>query len=254
MKKFAIAGVQRSGTTLITTSLNSHPDIRCEGELFKMLPPRGTVDVKDSGYRTHLQTSFRLRVEDLLWRRRSVYRYLDQFYLAAGWKAAGFKLMRNQLFARRFPMVSDYLVERQVSVIHVIRENVLKVYLSRLGARRRRTFHSTQSQREPALFVPVTNLESELSAIEKQTAELRTFFEGSVPYLAITYEQYMANPEGEAQRMLEFLGVPAARLQSFLVKLNPDKLSELVENLNEVRQCLRDTRFEGFAVDPPGVP
>lgn len=253
MKNFIIAGVQRSGTTLITTSLNNHPDVRCDGELFKTRRPRGDVDLRDSGYRAYLDTSWRLRIEDQLWRRRVVCNFLDRYFGALGWQAIGFKLMRNQMSARRFPMLAKYLIDRQVSVIHVIRDNLLKVYLSRLGARRRQNFHATCALTEPALHVPVTDLESQLSTIESQISELITIFQRTVPYLAITYERYVADPVAEGQRMLDFLGVPGASLHSPLVKLNPDDLSQLVANLYEVRQCLGNTRFAKYTVAYSGA-
>jgi LPS sulfotransferase NodH len=150
-------------------------------------------------------------------------------------------------------MLPDYLISREVSVIHVIRENVLKVYLSRLSARRRQTFHATQAQTEPRLSVPLQDLVSQLEAIERQTTELMSMFKGVVPYLVVTYEGYCAAPASEGRRILEFLEVPSEHLRSPLAKLNPDKLSELVENLHEVRKHLYGTRFAQYVADPPGA-
>jgi hypothetical protein len=74
-----------------------------------------------------------------------------------------------------------------------------------------------------------------------------------VPYLAITYERYVAEPVAEGQRMLDFLNMSGGFLRSPLVKLNPDHLSQLVENLHEVRQCLGNTRFAKYTVDCSGA-
>ncbi len=249
MKKFIVAGVQRSGTTLITTSLNSHPCIHCDGELFKSHRPRGEVDVKDSGYLAYLDTSWLLHIKDRLWRRRLVYAFLDRYFEAEQHGAVGFKLMRNHMDSGRFPMLAKYLVDRRISVIHIIRANVLKVYISRLGARRRRNFHATRAVSEPPLNVPVADLERQLTRIQLQTMELRKMFQCSVPYMAVTYEGYVANPEAEQQPMLDFLAVGPADLRSPLVKLNPDKLSQVVANFDEVRGCLTGTPFEPCLAD-----
>ena len=44
-------------------------------------------------------------------------------------------------------------------------------------------------------------------------------------------------------RVVEFLGLEPAELSSPLVKLNPDDLSQVVENFDEVQACLAQTRF-----------
>ncbi|CAN5296589.1 hypothetical protein BH24PSE2_BH24PSE2_12970 [soil metagenome] len=247
-KKFVVAGVQRSGTTLITTSLDSHPEIFCAGEMFKMRPPRTGVDVLDSGYRHHVNSSLRLKLADQFARGRLVPAFLDRFYERSGFAAVGFKLMRNQTYRNRFPMVTTYILERQISVLHVIRENVLKVYLSRLLANRRRVFHATEKLTNlPRLTVPVHDLVAKLENIESEGRELRETFQSSVPYISVAYESYAADMEGEGQRLLSFLGVFRAPLRSPLVKLTPEALSEVIDNLDEVRQCLQGTAYEKWA-------
>lgn len=249
MRKFIVAGVQRSGTTLVTTSLDSHPDIHCAGELFKMRRPRGRVEVLDGGYRAYLDSALWLKLADRLLRRRVVYGFLDGFFEHQDFKAVGFKLMNNHTVPGQFPMAVPYLIDRQVSIIHVIRENVFKTYLSRLVAQNRRVFHATQEPGElPRLTVPTTDLKRKLSRIEEQGSRLTELFSGSVPYVACVYENYVADPQAEGWKLLSFLGVPVATLRSPLVKLGSDDLSEVVDNMDEVRLSVRGTRYEKWIV------
>lgn len=205
MKKFIVAGTQRSGTTLITTSLDSHPSIHCAGELFKMHQPRGDVEVLDGGYQAYVDSALRLRLADFCCRRFLVPAFLDRFFEQSGFNAIGFKLMDNQTYPGRFPVVIRYLIGRQVSVIHVIRENVFKTHLSRLIAQRRQVFHATQELTDlPKLKISTCDLLPKLSRIESQNTRLKSMFEGSVPYLAVTYESYTANPEREKNACCRF--------------------------------------------------
>lgn len=245
MRKFVVAGIQRSGTTFVTTSLDSHPGILCAGELFKMQRPKGAVEVQDSGYRNYLESKFRLRLADRILRGRTVRAFLDGFFARAGLDAIGFKLMNNQTYRGHFPMVVPYLIERQVSVIHVVRKNIFKTHLSRLLAQHRRIFHATQRPAMlPRITVPVDDLMRKLSRIEEQGKRLKGLFDGHVPYLAYTYEDFVSDPQAAGGRMQAFLDVPLMALRSPLVKIGSDDLSEIVDNLDEVRCCLKGTAYE----------
>jgi LPS sulfotransferase NodH len=245
MRKFVVVGVQRSGTTLVTTSLDSHPDVCCAGELFKMRRPRRGVDVRDGGYRSYINSALHLKIADRLVRPCLVRHYLDRFFAQSSFRAIGFKLMRNHLHPGQFPMVTPYLIERQTSVIHIVRENVLKTYISRLMAQRSGRFHTTDKRAASSgIEVPVRDLVRKLSGIAEQNMQLTQTFGGSVPYIACTYEQYSADPEIQGRRLLAFLGLRATELHTPLVKLTSDDLSRTVENLDAVKRCLHSTEFE----------
>lgn len=245
MRRFVVVGVQRSGTTLVTTSLASHPDIHCAGELFKMRKPQSEVDVLDSGYQTFLEGSVGRRVADRIFRRRVVASFLDAFYDRRDSKATGFKLMNNQTLPGRFPMVVRYVVKHQINVIQVIRNNVFKTHLSRVVAQRGRIFHTTDRPATPeTVIVPTVKLVRQLDAIAAQNERLQRLFATPVPYLVCRYEDYVADPQSEGARLLSFLQVPKAELRSPLKKIGSDNLAEVVENIEEVRQCLRGTAHE----------
>ena len=53
-------------------------------------------------------------------------------------------------------------------------------------------------------------------------------------------------PVAANSTILAFLGVPNVPLESDLKKVNPDNLSELIENYDDVVKRLRDSRFAQF--------
>ena len=64
-------------------------------------------------------------------------------------------------------------------------------------------------------------------------------------YLEVAYEDLVAQRERESQRLLSFLGVHAeTALETDLVKINPDKISLIVSNYDELCSGLRGTEFE----------
>ena len=250
MRKFVVAGVQRTGTTLITTSLNSHPHVHCAGELFKMTKASWNHDVIDGGYRTFRDASLGLRMKDLFLRNRLVPGFLDQFFERPGFDAIGFKLMLNHTRSDRFPMVLPYLIKQHVSVIHVLRENVLRTHVSRLMASHRRVYHMTERPTElPKLSVPLDDLETRLKKIAADADTIYSLFHGHVPYLSVSYENYLRNSQFENERMLTFLGLPQRELHSPLVRINPEDLPQTVANWEQVSKRLQDTPFAKFLKD-----
>lgn len=206
-------------------------------------------DVLDSGYRSYLDTSLSLRIADHFLRGRLVRPFLDRFYDQPNFDAVGFKLMLNQTRRRRFPMVVPYLIEKQVSVIHVVRENVLKTHLSRLMASHRRVYHATEQATElPKLTVPIEDLASSLQQIEAEGAAWKNVFGGQVPLITLSYERFTVDSQMETERVLSFLELPAAKLHSPLVRISPDDPAQIVSNWTEVQHYLRDTPYARWAV------
>ncbi|SIQ90831.1 hypothetical protein SAMN05421641_11741 [Paracoccus thiocyanatus] len=115
--RFAILSDARSGTSLLTATLNSHPDVICHGEIFHQAPkdyhikvPREEVDPE----------------EVLSLRENDTQRFVELVYNRPSTKAVGFKMWRSQN-----PRYCDELLEDE-SVAKIIyeRSNVLAKYSS----------------------------------------------------------------------------------------------------------------------------
>jgi hypothetical protein len=98
------------------------------------------------------------------------------------------------------------------------------------------------------LNVPTGDLIRKLSSIETQGERLQETFDGRVPYLASSYEAYVADPRAAGQKLLSFLAVSRVDLKSPLVKVSSDDLSKIVANLDEVKRVLRGTRYEKWVL------
>ena len=124
--RFIVLGTQRAGTTLVRTCLDSHPAIRCIGETFDI------AYAGELGYRAWCSSSPIRRMRHRLDRGRLVSAYLDELFGQPGYRAIGLKYMYNhtKLFERLVP----YVLEHRVRVIHVVRENALKTFVSRAAA------------------------------------------------------------------------------------------------------------------------
>src|SRR5215212_5764909 len=96
-RQFVIVGTQRTGTTLIRTSLDSHSDLICSGEVFK----GGRRPYKElDGYWAYCRATPFNRVRHYVARKRNVREFLSRLLSREGAEAIGFKLMHSH--ARRY--------------------------------------------------------------------------------------------------------------------------------------------------------
>ncbi|MFK5951081.1 MAG: sulfotransferase [Methylococcales bacterium] len=239
MKKFVLVGTQRSGTTFIRHCLNSHDDILCHGELFFKNYPH------EEGYFKQKETLLAGGLRHLLFRSSMVRRYLDCYYSRVGYQAVGYKLMYAQTrwIPYSFPAALSYINDNALSVIHVIRENVLKTHLSREVARQRKVYHAQNKAEIKKIILDTGNLLNELNKIKAENIWWEKSF-GNKDYLAISYESFVANKEKESKKILDFLDVVNNQdLVSSNVKITSDILSDVIENYADVVTCLKTSDF-----------
>ena len=71
-------------------------------------------------------------------------------------------------------------------------------------------------------------------------------------YFIINHEQLVANRQDSLKKIFGFLGVDeseAEKIEPGTARQNPEKISVLVENYDEVRSALKNTRYERFLED-----
>lgn len=243
--RFVIFGIQRTGTTLLRSLLDQHPDIVCVGELFQYK----TEDVEYGirRFRSFVHDSPRRRVLDLLRWGSIVHDYLDTAYPEFDTGAIGFKIMLNQI--RRYQPVLQYFTQNQFQVIHVVRSNILKTHISRLRARKSGIYHSAQAIAGTKIRIPATSLLQDLALLSSDNAALATLVsELGLAYHTTTYERMRGEQWlSEQRRILPFLDVdPEVQLIPRSIKLTPDDLELAIENYDEVVRVLKNTPYESY--------
>lgn len=235
--RFLIWTTQRTGSTVFWRTLDRHPEIEGHGEMF--LPAM----TREDAYGAFLARSRWARLEARTAPTRSVRRYLTELYSGGpGAAAVGFKLMYNHLT----PPLAAWIERERPRVIHLVRRNLLKMWVSRVAAEQRGLYHLEPEKAPPADRVKLDPL-TLVADLEKIATEVErgAGFAESRGALPVAYEDMLADREATYARVFEFLGVAAwAPAEEPLRKINPDSLSELVENLDEVVDALQGTPFE----------
>jgi hypothetical protein len=232
-----ILTTQRTGSTFLTDCLRSHPDIECAGEILN-----GDPDEPQPSYRG----PFKDVLKAYRYARSGAWladRWIRNFYARGSAKVRCFKAMYNQL-SRPFAM--RYFRENpEVRVVHLRRENLLKVHVSTLLMSKRRNVQA-RARTDPVWICvdPGQAIASMREARSVHEKFERTF--ARHPRLQLAYEELFdgQNLRAESARAVcDFFGVRECPMSSSLLKLNPESLRDMVTNYDELAAAISRSEF-----------
>lgn len=234
--KFVVLSAARSGTSLLTETLNTHPDIVCHGEIFH---PKAKV---------HLRGTLRSLSQDQIdAEQRDADGYLEKVFDQTEKKAAGFKMWRVQA-----PSVCDALLgDRDVKKIIYERTNKFAQFSSNLLARATGVWNRAADkpggpiQAEPLGFNPKAF--AKFCAVQADLfAHYRASAKGEVldiPFSSIA--------DGNFGQVLEFLDCPNMDLKPQKARLHSsDVISRFApEHHDEIKRTLDDLGHPEWAAE-----
>lgn len=249
VRKFVVWCHHRTGSTHLTSLLDSHPDVACWPELFFAGEGEALSDY-------YLDSEV-----------ESTGEFLSAFYSydwgpsganlpgthrpARALAAIGFKLKYGQV--QRYPDVLDYLrrIQDELLIVHLRRMNVLASLVSeralplvsrRFGRPNVKTainavHFSPRVTLDPATIVD--ELEALCALVERSSALVEQF-----EVVEITYEDLIKEPPATLSRIAGFLGVShEPELRTRYQKIMPAELREVIANADQIASALAGTRF-----------
>jgi LPS sulfotransferase NodH len=249
MTQAIILTTQRTGSTFLVTCLDSHPEIGCLGEI---LAGSRLFHVPEFLYRFRYGTkAYRYLRSGAWYPTRMMRRYLDDARLGSMQlerkKVLAFKVMYNQI---RPAWIMNFLRERKaLRILHLRRNNLLKVYVSNQLLRVKRDDawkpHTTAPVSAVSMPIsPARAIDYMRRAVAEYEAHERLFADH--PRLALSYETMIEGPglsPAVARDICAFLDVSDHPMQSKLVKMNPERLQDMVTNYDELASAVAKTEF-----------
>ena len=258
-QRFVIVSHLRSGTHMLRTSLESHPAIICQSEVFN----------SDNRRLPYSLTTPAREILDA-W----VYRPLPIDVQAAGFVLQAYHPWGLALVPeiRQNPEWGDLwtilAAMPDLRVIHLKRRNLLRRHLSHVTARASGGWHAwdrvavhrvthlgsppppDQIGRRPALGDPVSLDPGILEADFRDVARAHRFADhtlGHQPKIDVIYEELCHDYELTCNRLQEFLGaVPVIPLAPAVGKLEQRSLAEAIANYPELKHHFAGTEWAGF--------
>ncbi len=198
MTRFVILAVPRTGSNLLCTLLNSHPEILCHHEVFN---PDGIFTALCHRDAATDVTSLRERDRDPLG-------FLDRLWRTGREDCIGFKWTRgqNELVLRAV------LGDPAINKIVLRRQNRIKTYVSEKIAQQTQQWEVYRGQHlampRPRVSVDRTDLLNHIAVNEQCYADIEASLKRmNQPRIDVLYETLFA--PAEQLRILEYLGVHA---------------------------------------------
>ncbi|GIK37669.1 MAG: hypothetical protein BroJett011_15020 [Chloroflexota bacterium] len=230
-KQFIVLGRPRTGSNLLISFLNSHPNINAKNEIFFRLNGRD--------YREILNKTFSKQPPYI--------------------KAAGFKIFYNQPYDDKNSGLWQELIEmQQLHVIHLRRRNILRTLLSRKISRKTEKWEATNAgQLLDLQSRKVEFTRDELVDGFEKIRGLEEEFDDKFrlhPGLTVYYEELVRQPDAEFEKITDFLGLPFYKPTTRYLKMNPEKLSTLIANYDDLKREFLGTEWASFFEEDELVP
>ena len=146
----------------------------------------------------------------------------------------------------------DFLIaNKDVAIIYLYRGNMLRRYLSGVFLRKTKIAASEKNIKIQKAHVDPEEMMTYLDILTKETDNEKKMLSKLQNHqlIAIKYEDYFANAESilaQNEQVFEFLGVKPIQVTSKQKKILPQSWSEQIENYDEFRNCLTNTKYQQY--------
>lgn len=231
-KKFIVFAQYRSGSTLLSSLLDSHPEVTCEREIFlpfiflkfkKVLSPDLIIksrlircENKNYGFILRLPQLKQILVKSSI----KPEKYINKLH-SDGWK-----------------------------FIHLRRNNPLKQSISNITQLIRG--HSHDSDKNPlkrtVVRIEPQRLINTVKWMEETSSKEEKIFE-DFDHIKIVYEKHLLHPQFHqetANRIFRFLDIEPVLVSAKLKRISSDNLGEYVENFNEIQEFIKNSEYSKY--------
>ena len=221
--KFVIFTVGRTGSNLLVSLLNSHPEITCHGELL---------------YKKVAYPQLYIRCKEKLVRQN-----------VFGFKLLLYNFGVQNIFDPR-PILDDMVIDGY-KIINLKRRNLLRQTISHMLALYRKTFHQERGDAQlfhNQMIVDFSFFQEELELFidhRRREEELLKDFS----YLRLDYEDDLLpekNHQVTVDKIAQYLGIPTASVISDFGKTTPQDLSNVIENYEEFTEYLEGMNYSHY--------
>lgn len=239
---FFIFTAPRSGSTVLTRTLDKHPQIFCAGELFHP---------SDKIYHAEWHFPFIGKKKKKGFSRKifSVTNYIKGYFSAVDHikkfyskrnnkEIRGFKLMIGH--TKDFPTVWKYLGTTDIKIIVLIRNNTFREALSSFRARKIGVFHSKEELElaQKKVTINASLLKKRINELETIKANILRMTEAS-NRIIIAYEDFK-NWQPMLNNIFDFLCVEKIEMEPELRKTSAENWRDGVENYQEIEDMMKE--------------
>lgn len=237
----------RTGSSLLETSLLSHPDIQSHGEVYdpnRIGALRGRysdmvldeeVNAKLTAFRDQNQTAF-------------LYKYV---FDAQGKATVGLKLKHEELMLPKFAETREAIRrDTDIKIIHLSRENLFQRFVSLWIANnvtKTTEIHSDADRPDiPRITIPIKECHVDFDRTSARYAFFQKMF-ADHEIVNVSYEQLAGSQRPDVLAKIQtFLGVSPQELSSRLKKVVTKDMRSIVANYDDLASHFAGTPYSHF--------
>ncbi len=232
--KFIIYGQGRSGSNLLRTLLNSHPQIHCDNELFN--PVR--LSQKSKTNRFFINT-FPIN-------------YIHNMQKRADAEIYGFKLF--PFHHKNSGSIVKKLYRQGWKVIHIERNNILKQTFSGIiGTQTQKYIRRDDASSPDQIYhIECEQVINVLKFRKKLMASEYKVLSGIGNYCSVIYEEDLIDQKNWDEtmgRIFQFLGIEPVIVKSSILITDPRPDSERIDNFDEIIHGLNQNGYSKVVED-----
>lgn len=161
-----------------------------------------------------------------------------------------FKLMYSTLKIHRH--LRDWIqANEEVIILHLVRKNLLKSYISRAKMKNTRIVHTkNENIRYSPVKINTDEMASFFESTQSRQNRYRKQYSQSRPYLELSYEEMFKSQTSTLSKILSFLRLPKEEIPlPRMKKISSSILSEEISNSTEVIERLKGIEHEIYQND-----
>ncbi|NMC35097.1 MAG: sulfotransferase [Veillonellaceae bacterium] len=246
MIPFIIVGHPRSGSTLLREAMAQHSEIKVLGELFHKLENerKNTHFVrKRDGTKVYYQGN---SIDALEFLYENVWNSESERYHAVGFKLFGERVQcigADRLFVRLKEEVKG------LHVVHIIRDNLLDMWVSRKKAEQSGVWRVPVLGKVPVpkralkpIKVDPVNLQKCFETYSKTTRFFERHFRDT-HYLAIHYDMLTHDFKQQLEKVFEFFNVKKIDCKMTIKKQNTTPHDDFIINFDELKEYFKLSQY-----------
>lgn len=224
-EKFIVITRSRTGSNLLMSFLDSHPEIIAKGEVFNRLNEKTTESVWSK--------FFTKKPKEI--------------------KYAGFKIFYYHPMDCENREVWNIIGNnKSIKLIHLTRKNILKTVISREIAAKTDVWTNKDKHRidlkDKQISVSIEECMNEIQKTKEYEEKTRNDFKNHA-LMELTYEDLVENNQKLMNEVFRFLGVEATSVNSNYKKQNNEELRDLILNYSELSESLQNTKWVDYLND-----
>lgn len=219
---------KRTGSTFFHQCLKSHPDIQAHGELFGLF--MGNLKDKRKYFKNRQKRYFFHR------NNQDIQEYISDVFNSSN-KSVVFKLMYGQF---RYWKIADDLIRMNVPIIHLMRRNKIKHFISLVTA---------GGVKNKPLNVTPDELIKEVIDLEEKDKRFQEFLSNCIKKKTeIYYEDIIGENKGELtfmdekmnEKICDFLQIKSVQMSSRTKKKRPENIWKYIPNKKKVIEVFKE--------------